>query len=616
MGLGLLLAWALLCRLVYGSVGLGEGRFWDERYSLENVRHILETGRLEAVTGWYPMPSYLPHTALLAAVRELHDLTGWERLAVLGPRGFTPNAYLLCRSLQALFGTVSLLCLFLLVRRLGDWREALLATLLLAATPNHLRLSVIFKPDALLLMTTLLAVLVAVRVVERRPTGRMLLVHSAAAGAMVALAASASLLGVLVAVPVGLAVLLAGDGWRERIGGLVAATLSSAVLSFALNPAWRLQLHFLERIRRQYREQSVGQGHLDVLIGEMEALLDSAFFGPVLGALGLIGLVALLAGMLRDLDRRRPLAVALAFPVGFSLLFAASTTYAKQNHFLQVAPYVAWGAAHLLLRGGTALWGAVAESARARRRVLRSALLLALAAGSLWRVGSSSRLVYEAKVPTTASLLARRMLPYLDPLAWRVVPVEATVESSSPPLVRWRDRAATPQVASLVEVSEDALRLGDGVVVLAGRLAGPRGAQYAALLDRLAPTRRLEARPRIGRSRGPALAAVLYPWRAVGEVAAPMTSSSPGSWGVTLPEAGGEVRSLRLWLPRLDEPPRLEVGGRSVALHSTRTDGRKDRYLSPRLRDVGGGEVRLRLPVEVELAEEPVLEVRSWAPAR
>jgi hypothetical protein len=250
----------------------------------------------------------------------------------------------------------------------------------------------------------------------------------------------------------------------------------------------------------------------------------------------------------------------------------------------------------------------------------------------LWLLAGSSRLVYETKVPTTASLLAQRLRPRLDPLAWRLVHVEAG-EHGFRALTRWRDRAATEEVASLLEVAEDELRLGDGAVLPARRLEGARGESYRELLAGLAPEPWIVERPRLGRVRGPAVVAVLYPWIAAGDVAMPLRSEAierrdgdgataqtpPASalvWSAVLPEEGGAVRSLRVWLPRYDSPPHLEIGGRSTPLRSTRGDGRRDRYLSPRLRDPGGKRARLVLPAPLPPGEEPVLEVRTWTASR
>jgi len=121
-GLGLLLLWALGLRLVFAGAGLDERRFWDERYSVENVANMLETGHLAAVSFWYPVPSYLPHTALLGVIRWLEERTGHAESILRRDGGFTPKAYHLCRSIQAVLGTASLLLLFLLLRRLCGWK--------------------------------------------------------------------------------------------------------------------------------------------------------------------------------------------------------------------------------------------------------------------------------------------------------------------------------------------------------------------------------------------------------------------------------------------------------------------------------------------------------------
>lgn len=623
-GLGLILVWALVSRLLFASVGLEERRFWDERYSVENVSHMLATGSLEAVSWWYPVPSYLPHTALLAVARRVQERSGDAEPLLRRDGGFSPMAYLLCRSLQAVFGTISLLLLFVLVRRFDGWREGLLATLLLAATPNHLRLSVFFKPDVLLLGATLLAVLVSVRLVEdgRRRGGEGLdgwwLWRTAAAGATVALAASMNLDGVIAAVPISLAVLLAAGTWRRRVVGLVVAGTTSAALFLVANPSWRLQLEYLQRIRRQYLEQSVGHGHLDVLKGELEVLLSPAFFGPLLGAVGIVGWLLLAAGVVRRFgtptDRLPSLAVALSFPLAFSAIFAVSTTYAKENRFLVVAPWVAWGAALLLSSGGERLW-ALAQGSGARRRLLRPALLgvaTALVGSLVWQ---SSHLVYDAKVPATASLLAQRVNRRLEPLPWRLVWVETVPGSEPVSFLSWRDRAAVVEVPSLLDVAAPELVLGDGLVFSQRRLQEAQSGAYHELLKLYGDgSERVAVVSHWLQARGPGLVAVIDPWTAVGDVAVIMEREATREWRGKLPAAGRSgVLSLRVWLPRPHRPPSLEIDGEVLPFVSTRIDGRQDRYLSPRLREADGADVRLRLTEDVQLERPPVLEVRYWS---
>ena len=52
------------------SSGLTSGHYWDERYSVKNLRPILEGGTLEPANYYYQSLSYLPQAAVLAADRR------------------------------------------------------------------------------------------------------------------------------------------------------------------------------------------------------------------------------------------------------------------------------------------------------------------------------------------------------------------------------------------------------------------------------------------------------------------------------------------------------------------------------------------------------------------
>src|SRR5260370_32539083 len=100
--------------------------------------------------------SYLPHAALLAASEGLHRLTGRAVFgAFAGDDDLSPTGYFLCRLLQALAGTLSLYLTYRIGRRLDSPATGVTAALLLSAVPWHLRQSVIFKPDILLVTASL-----------------------------------------------------------------------------------------------------------------------------------------------------------------------------------------------------------------------------------------------------------------------------------------------------------------------------------------------------------------------------------------------------------------------------------------------------------------------------
>ena len=165
--LPLLLAWSFAVRAWVATPELSSQRFFDERFGVENIRMLVLEGQIKPARGYHPSLSYLPQAALLALSDRLHRATSREVFDVFGEKGLTASGYLLCRLLQACFGTLSLYLTFLIGRRLFSPGVGLAGALLLSAVDWHIRQSVIFKPDILLLMTCLLAFLWSLKAAEK-----------------------------------------------------------------------------------------------------------------------------------------------------------------------------------------------------------------------------------------------------------------------------------------------------------------------------------------------------------------------------------------------------------------------------------------------------------------
>src|SRR6185312_11692868 len=69
--LAALLVWAFGVRLWFASGGLDAGRFFDERYVLENVYRFLTAGSLRPAHLFYPELGNLLHTLLLGTADAL-----------------------------------------------------------------------------------------------------------------------------------------------------------------------------------------------------------------------------------------------------------------------------------------------------------------------------------------------------------------------------------------------------------------------------------------------------------------------------------------------------------------------------------------------------------------
>ncbi len=162
----------------------------------------------------------------------LYELTGKESFAVLRPKsGFTPTAYLLCRLLQAVFGTLSLLLVYAIGTRLGNNRLGLLAAFLLAVVPWHIRQSVIYKADMVLVLAVVLAFYLSLRAIER-PT----FATYAATGVAIGLAMASKFNGGPAAIPVTLGTLLSSQRSKKTFLWLVAAGAMSVAVFLALQP--------------------------------------------------------------------------------------------------------------------------------------------------------------------------------------------------------------------------------------------------------------------------------------------------------------------------------------------------------------------------------------------
>lgn len=634
-----LLLWAFLLRAWFAAWDPGPERFYDERYSVENVVSLVEEGRLRPANGWYPGLSYLPQALVLAALEGLHRLTGISALQVLrspGDRtagGLTPAGYLASRWLVALYGVATLVLLYLLGRRLAiSPSAALLGVLLLAVTPAHIRLSAVFKPDMLLTLLTLAAFLAALEVAERPTTGRFLL-----AGAAVGLAASAKLPGLMAAWPV---VLVAGAlAWRGRtlvrtLAPLLRGTgaaLAAAAVFLALNPFPALQVEYLERNLRIYGERAelAGLDRADAFRATFEHLLSPGFHGPVVGLLALGGLVGL---GLRASRGRKPeggrewLPLLVPFWVlGYLGIYAATTAYPKANNLLPVVPFTALAAGWFLVAAGSALVGRLPALDRPTvRTAVRWGAVVALL---LVLLPPAHLYAYRVAVPSTRERVVAALNRVFDPLAGRLVIHRG---ERPPELLTRREAVAVWSLGSEAEAGPGVRRLSDAEVILGEPPAGAAGRGEVRVFE-----------PSWGRAWGPTRTLVLHPWRlrarirVWAEEGAMDRGGDPGaggggwpSWSLPLPESveDGQVEgeqpawlSVQVLVRDPEEPPvgpRLEVAGRPVRLFRTRVETGGYlygwAYTSLRFRRAPGERLRVRLPPDLDSPRPPVADVLAW----
>ncbi|MCG8457762.1 MAG: hypothetical protein MI919_15920, partial [Holophagales bacterium] len=125
--LGFLLLGFTFLSAAYASFHPAQGRFYDERFALQNVHSVLQRGRLEPANGYYATLSYLPQTLALASAAVVGEAwwgSSWiyqppgppppEASPVVAGAAFTPLAYRICRGIQILWGVGALALLFVL----------------------------------------------------------------------------------------------------------------------------------------------------------------------------------------------------------------------------------------------------------------------------------------------------------------------------------------------------------------------------------------------------------------------------------------------------------------------------------------------------------------------
>jgi hypothetical protein len=574
--LAALLAWALGVRLWFAATGLDAGRFVDERYILDNVRSFLATGSLRPVHLYYPGLGNLLHSLLLGAADALARWTGRGGEAILRADGqFTPTAYLLSRGLQACAGVLTLYWTYRIGRRLLSPRAGLLAALILAAVPLHVRQSVVVKPDILMLLGLLIATEATLAALASGRLRQLL-----GAGAAVGLATSGKYNGVAAALPLALFALPRARREPAILVRLAAAGAAALLVFVLINPFFfsmldRFQRDFsntLEHYERKSADEPAPT-HLGVFLATGPEMLAPNFHGLFTGLLGFAGLLFLLAQAWRR--RNEGLALLTAFPLVYMVLYAASTTYAKTNNYLPVCPYLALGAA------------ALADEAwrRARGPAARRVLAMALAVWCATLIWRPMAYTYVQTVPATLDLaedaLAERLgeLPSLRVL-YQVGATDRAVwvgEGGARALVRNFER--------IDQTTARDLDLADVEIYTPAALASPSAA------GRLAAGQALRMEPGFFRARGEPLTLVLHPWPPAGdpvELEMQPPAEPGGAWSGKLPSglrlpafASCEV----IVAAGADAPEAVVAGARRLELFP---GGRRDRrWLTERFRFEG-----------------------------
>lgn len=625
----LLIAASLGLNLWYASHGLDHSRYWDEQFSLDNVRALLASGSLRPANGYYQSLSYLPQAALLAAARAGHRWTGWDALAVFDPdRRFSATSYFLCRLLQVVYGAGVLALTFSVGRRLISPTVGLLGAFFLAVTPWFVQGTTMYKPDILVALAALAALYWSLRAVERPGAGSYTL-----AGSGVALAASAKLNGALAGIPLLVGSLLSPGSWRRRALLLLAAGGAGVAVFVALNPYFTLYPSFLAHNLDLYSESAARSSSTRWAVPRqvMELVVSWAGHGRVVGSLALVGAVALAVRLARRWagGRRTPGEVQrwmmLSFPLGYPAAYAVVTPDFRSHNFLPVLPFTALLAAW----AGVGAWGLAARKLPALRRPWTRLPAAGLVVAFL--VPVPFLYVYRELVPTTEELarafLHRRFVEQGETRG-RVVYSEGlgVEEPSAAKDVLGMGGAAVVPVDRLDTLPASRLRGSDGEIFPASRLDGEAADFYWRQLAE-APTgavRRVGSGPFV--ARGLARIAVASPWRLVGSerlFAGALPDPSEGPVNLSFPRRpeAGESLSFVVVLHGARRRPRLEVGSRSVDLAPTLGRvGLAPAFVSPRLTpprdrgEEGPPSIRLWPPPGASGDLAAAVDVLRWRP--
>ena len=588
--LALLLVWSFALRIWLTTPNPTASRFWDERFGIENIRGLIVERQIRPVNGFHPGLSYLPQAALSAASEALHHLTGREVFAVFdATTAMTPMGYLLCRFLQAVAGTLSLYLTYRIGRELFSPGVGLLAAFFLAITPWHLRQSVIYKPDILLVLTSLFAFDRSLAAAAR-PSRRGYL-H---AGGAIGLALASKFNGGPIALPLMVATFSEG-GWRSRRswGWLILAGIVSVAVFFLLTPFLLLDSHLylgdFSRTLRDYEKKGARRGggsSLHVLWHGVESLFNGSFHGPVIGALAALGIVLLTVYVFRARGRMERLgpAMLVSYVLGYALLYSLSTRNLSEHNWLPVLPFTALAAAWVLVRGHAWLTARV-PVLRSRAAVIATGGVLA--AGAVLLAAPVTSSTYRNVVPTTNELAGRLLAQRLQPLQGRIV-LSEQARGDRRRLLQGRSRALVQSAERLDAWTPDELDRADAVVFPAARLNGNGSDFYR---DHLAGREREAVRiaPAPFRARGSEVLILVHPWRLVaGQVQIPLEpqgSRRARLAGRLADVPPGDVVSLEILLPSKWPPNALRqvlIQGRPIAVRSAGREGWRRRILTLR----------------------------------
>ena len=605
--LAALLVWAFGVRLWFARTGLDRNRFVDERFILENVAGFLEDRSLRPVHLYYPALGNLLHSLFLGAADALARWTGRGGETIVHDDQFTPAAYLLSRGLQSGVGVLTIYWTYRIGRRLLSPRAGLLAALVLAAVPLHVRQSAVIKPDILMLLGLLIA---AEATVAALASGRWR--DFLGAGAAVGLATSGKYNGIAAALPLALFALPRARREPAVLARLAAAGGAALLVFVLINPFFFPMLGQFKRnfsnTLEHYQEMSDTSGyepsHLGVFLATPSKLLAPPFHDPVTGLLGFAGLLCTLVwAWRRRRDRDAGLALLTVFPLAYMTLYAASTTWAKNNNYLPVCPFTALGAAALVVAAGRRLRGPAA-------RVFAVAVLAWCATLVWWPMAYA----YDETVPTTLDVAEDRLGERLAALSSSRVLYQVGALDRLAWVGDDGGRALVRNFQRIEQAAAPALDLADAEIYTPAALASPAAASRVAAARARAGGEQqvLRIEPRLFQAGGEPLTLLLHPWPAAGDpVELAMQRPGPGGAWTALP-LGIKFPALVSFevvvAVNVDLPEAVVVDGRKLPLFA----GGHRRGLTERVR-FDRAPAEITLPGVPADGKPPHLRLLPWA---
>jgi 4-amino-4-deoxy-L-arabinose transferase-like glycosyltransferase len=329
LGLPVVMVLAALLRFWALGQGIPFSVGPDEPEVMERAVRMMKTGDLNPHFYDYPALYMYVQAAAAAFTFMAGAVQGrWSSLAQAPTEAF----YLWGRGLTALLGTGTVWVLYRAGLRWGG-RTALLAAVMLAVMPLHVRESHYTLTDVPMTLLVVLTLLLSLRARERETMWAF-----AAAGAAAGLAGAMKYNGVIAVLMPLLASLMMPAGWRVRVqaasltlAAMAAAFLLAAPYTFLDLPNF---LNQFARLSSEYRTPaSAGDAmglsylkHLRIALGLPASLLAIAGLA--------IGLVKIIRG-----PERVKWAIAIAFPLAY-FRFISTQTIVYGRYLLPIVPFL------------------------------------------------------------------------------------------------------------------------------------------------------------------------------------------------------------------------------------------------------------------------------------